>query len=460
MPQGSPISPLLANLYLCDVDKAIGRNLRLVRFADDFVLLCKSREAAEAALAQVGRLLGERGLALHPDKTRVVPFDKAFIFLGKLFVRSLVLDDPERAAKKAESRPAQSRAPAEQADQEADPAVHHSPGLRVLYLVHPGRRLSARHRSLTVTENGQELIAFPPGHLDRIELWPGTEADTHALRLALRDGGEVALVDAMGETEGRLAAPLHAQAALHLEQARHALDPDLRLDLARRIAYGKLRNQATLLKRLNRTRHDDALADAANRIEHLARRLRDALDTTEVMGFEGAAGAIYWPAWGTTLRHGWTFDLRRRRPAPDPVNALLSLTAILLYRDLAALTTRHRLHPGFGTLHTARDGQPALLSDLIEEFRAPLVDAFVGVLLNGGTLQPEHFITGIDRRSRLVLEGYSRLIAARERWLARTVKSPRSGQTRRWRRLVEEQIAAYRAHVEGGEPYRPYLMDY
>jgi CRISPR-associated protein Cas1 len=324
----------------------------------------------------------------------------------------------------------------------------------MLYLVRPGHRLPVRNQSLTVTDNGHELMAFPPGHLDRIELWPGTEADAPALRLALRDGGEVALVDAAGQTEGRFAATSDAHAALHLEQARHALDPDLRLDLARCIAYGKLRNQATLLKRLNRTRHDSVLADAANRIEHLARRLREALDTTELMGFEGAAAAIYWPAWGTMLRHGRTFDLRRRRPAPDPVNAALSLAAALLYRDFTALTARHGLHPGFGELHTARNGQPALLSDLIEEFRAPLVDGFVRMLLNGGTLQPEHFVTGIDRQSRLVPEGHSRVIAARERGLARTVKSPRNGQAQRWRRLIEEQITAYRAHVEGGQ-YQP-----
>lgn len=459
VPQGSPISPLLANLYLTDVDKAIGRNARLVRFADDFVMLCKSRLAAEAALDHVGRLLEERGLALHPDKTRVVSFDKAFTFLGKLFVRSFVLDDPDRVNRKPAARgnatPADTPAP-----EDDDLAVHHSPGLRVLYLARPGRRLSTRNQSLTIVEDGQELLAFPPQHLDRIELLPGTEADSQALRLALRDGSEIAFVGARGETVGRLAAPQQSHAALHLEQARHALDADLRLDLARRIVQARLRNQSTLLKRINRTRRDGALADAANRIDHLARRLRDALDVTELMGFEGAAGAVYWPAWSSTLRHGWTLEVRRRRPASDPVNAVLSLVSTLLYRDIAALADRHGLHPGFGTLHTARDGHPALLSDLIEEFRAPLVEAFARVILNDGTLIPDFFITGIDRQPRLVPEGYSRLLAARERWLARVIKSPRTGKRHRWRRLVEEQIAAYRAHIEDGEPYAPYLMDY
>ncbi|UYN93744.1 MAG: CRISPR-associated endonuclease Cas1 [Enhydrobacter sp.] len=459
LPQGAPISPLLANLYLTDVDKAMASNFRLVRFADDFVLLCRSKPSAEAALEKIGRLLDERGLSLHADKTRIVGLDTAFTFLGKMFVRCLVFDDPAKTAKPGASpvRPAAVPAGTDDAD---DGATPHSPGLRVLHLVRPGRRLTLRNRSLTVTEEGVEKLAFPPQHLQRIELWPGTEADADALRLAVRDGAEVAFVAADGSTLGRLAAPAHDHAGLHLEQARHALDPDLRLDLARRVVEGRLRNQATLLKRINRTRNDPALADAAARIDHMARRLETAFDVSELMGFEGAAAALYWPAWGSTLKAGWEFDTRRRRPATDPANGLLSLVSTLLHRDLAALAGRHGLHPGLGALHTARDGHPGLLSDLVEEFRAPLIEAFVRIAIGNGTVVSEQLVTGIDRQARLVPEGYARLVSAWQRWLARTVKSPRSGRSMRWRRLMEEQVAAWRAHLEGGEPYRPYRMDY
>ncbi|MCA1707479.1 MAG: group II intron reverse transcriptase/maturase [Actinobacteria bacterium] len=73
-PQGGVISPLLSNIYLHAFDKAWqsqGRG-RLVRYADDFVILCRSRAEAEAALLLAQRLMGEMGLELHPDKTRIV----------------------------------------------------------------------------------------------------------------------------------------------------------------------------------------------------------------------------------------------------------------------------------------------------------------------------------------------------------------------------------------------------
>jgi RNA-directed DNA polymerase len=87
-PQGAVISPLLANIYLHPVDVAMtSAGYELVRYADDMVILCQSREQAEAALQRLGALLTERGLRLHPVKTRVVDATQrpGFDFLGYRF---------------------------------------------------------------------------------------------------------------------------------------------------------------------------------------------------------------------------------------------------------------------------------------------------------------------------------------------------------------------------------------
>jgi RNA-directed DNA polymerase len=70
-PQGAVISPLLANLYLHPVDMAMAATgHEMIRYADDFVILCRSREDAEKALMMVQRLTLERGLTLHPDRRK------------------------------------------------------------------------------------------------------------------------------------------------------------------------------------------------------------------------------------------------------------------------------------------------------------------------------------------------------------------------------------------------------
>jgi RNA-directed DNA polymerase len=88
-PQGAVISPLLANIYLHPLDELMAaRGYRMVRYADDFVVLCKSREEAAAALADITAWVTENGLRLHPDKTHVgdcrLP-GQGFEFLGYRF---------------------------------------------------------------------------------------------------------------------------------------------------------------------------------------------------------------------------------------------------------------------------------------------------------------------------------------------------------------------------------------
>ena len=91
-PQGGVISPLLANLYLDPFDHQMARaGWELVRYADDFVILCRSEAEAQAALSQVRAWVDEAGLTLHPEKTRIVDATQrgGFDFLGYHFERGL-----------------------------------------------------------------------------------------------------------------------------------------------------------------------------------------------------------------------------------------------------------------------------------------------------------------------------------------------------------------------------------
>ncbi|PSB59711.1 CRISPR-associated endonuclease Cas1, partial [filamentous cyanobacterium CCP1] len=73
---------------------------KLVRYADDFVILAKSKSRIEKAQVLVDRLLETMGLELHPDKTRVTNFRQGFHFLGHTFVRSLVIQDQGKGKKR------------------------------------------------------------------------------------------------------------------------------------------------------------------------------------------------------------------------------------------------------------------------------------------------------------------------------------------------------------------------
>jgi RNA-directed DNA polymerase len=88
-PAGAVLSPLLANIYLHDLDVLMtSKGYRMVRYADDFVTLCNTKEEAEEALAEVKQWMAKNGLALHPDKTRIgncTIKGEGFEFLGYRF---------------------------------------------------------------------------------------------------------------------------------------------------------------------------------------------------------------------------------------------------------------------------------------------------------------------------------------------------------------------------------------
>lgn len=90
-PQGSVISPLLSNIYLDPLDHLMAQSgFQMVRYADDFVVLCRSRQEAEAALEVIRQWVDEAGLTLHPEKTHIADATRkgeGFDFLGYHFER-------------------------------------------------------------------------------------------------------------------------------------------------------------------------------------------------------------------------------------------------------------------------------------------------------------------------------------------------------------------------------------
>jgi len=86
-PQGAVLSPLLSNIYLNPLDHLMASlGLQMVRYADDFVILCQTAEDAQRALEQVQQWTAQAGLTLHPTKTRIVDSrTDGFAFLGYHF---------------------------------------------------------------------------------------------------------------------------------------------------------------------------------------------------------------------------------------------------------------------------------------------------------------------------------------------------------------------------------------
>lgn len=106
IPQGSVVSPLLANIYLDKFDHAIvSSDLHLVRYADDFLVMAQSYERIKKAYGEVVHLLNYLKLSIHQDKTQITNFDRGFRFLGHGFLENAIFPlDKEKSQSKSSAK--------------------------------------------------------------------------------------------------------------------------------------------------------------------------------------------------------------------------------------------------------------------------------------------------------------------------------------------------------------------
>lgn len=486
--QGSPLSPLLSNLYLDRLDEALfAHDMRLVRFADDFVILCRSEHGAERAMKRAARLLAGHGLKLNMEKSRIIDFERGFRFLGHLFVRSMALKTtPEKADENdirelmRELARKEAREAAAEADRQAREASMrargYSPGFRVLHIMSADRRLNIRNQSFTVEEarggpgeglRWRELIAIPHREVDRIDIGPSAGFTEEALRHALATDTAVAFVGGHGETLGWACEPLAERAGRHLAQAKVALDEGERLRLARILVEGRLRNQRAMLRRILAERKKSGRARPARAVQAIATishllgrgdtsRIRHARDMEMLLGYEGQAAAQWWRAIGALAHGDFSFAIRR---GDNPPNIVLDFLSWLLHRDISVAVMRAGLHPGFGALHAVSDRRDAAVYDLMEEFRAQFIGGLFVHITNKRIIRREMFDHEPGRPRRMKPQAVRAIIRAYEQRAEGRVKSPR-GKVVSWRLLMQEQAFGMAAHVEGRRDYRPYEMTY
>ena len=526
VPQGAPIAPHLANLYLDQFDEALlARNLRLVRYSDDFLILCRDRERAEDVLEITEDVLGGLNLALNNAITRVVDFKRGFRFLGAQFVRSLMykckaagVQSPGFSAMPATCQGSEGRvkggamAPqtptrrpislrtgnvmseafaalarregydgisawagslgkaqdpeatvAGQMDEEAEGgALSFDPLLRTLYVLRHGCVLGRDGERLVVRGDGEVLREIPALMVDQIIIFGNVQVTTQALHFCLTRGIPIMLLSSGGAFRGMVDALDHAPVILQRAQFRRAADKDFCLETARAMVTGKIANARLVLRRRARKRSLPAFVDAERAMAGVQRNLERAASLEELRGFEGVAARFYFQAFAVELGKAWGFNGRHRRPPPDPVNALLSFGYMLLYHNIFALVRACGLHPHVGFLHPLRSGHPALVSDLMEEFRSLVVDATVLSLLFNGKVESRDFDSGqnggvgchISERARRLF------VQAFERKMNSSVCHPEAGRRGDYRRCIAWQVRRLADAVQddGARPYRAMVL--
>ncbi len=260
-----------------------------------------------------------------------------------------------------------------------------------------------------ITGREADKKRVPLGKVSQVVVMGNITLTTPAIQALLEQRCEIHYLTAYGTFVGRVCGDEHKHGNLRIIQGRAHDDPSGRLHVARACVRSKLHNQRTMLLRANRTRDIRFVAEQADRIKALMAQVDDLpqadhvppnparpqADTVmgQLMGIEGAAAAAYFPAYGALFNGDWedVFTGRHKRPPTDPINALLSYGYVLLSSQAISAAQIVGFDPYIGFLHSTTYGKPALALDIIEMFRAPVVDSVVLNLLNNRMLAPDDF---------------------------------------------------------------------
>ncbi len=254
-----------------------------------------------------------------------------------------------------------------------------------------GKKLK-KHKDLLVIEwkekDGEKSLSLTPARLEHLILSGEHLISTGAMRLVLDNDISLSVLDAHGNPEGYLFS--HEQSK-HIDfwEKQLLLDPEKSVEIARNICVGAARNKIAVLLSLQKSRNVDLGAFTGQIMNTIDNMCVD--DSSVLMGHEGRASNIYFDALRTLIPDDFQFNRRIKHPSPDPVNVMLSYGYGILYSRIRFALIKARLNPYHGVLHSTYRNQEALVYDLIEEFRQPVVDKTVLAMIGKKQVSPEDF---------------------------------------------------------------------
>jgi len=264
-----------------------------------------------------------------------------------------------------------------------------------LYVLTDGARIRKTGERILVLDLDEKVVEdIELARLEGVLMLGTVHVTTQALVELLEHGVEFSIMSGKGKLLGRLVPPNPKNVGLRRAQFEKEQDPAFVIARTREVVAAKIENQREVLTRfaLDEPGEQPAIAHATRDMLPLLKSLETADQVDVLRGYEGAAAKLYWGAFPEMLKaEGVLFEGRRQHPSPDPVNAALSFAYVLLGNLFRAFLEGVGFDPALGFFHQPAYGRPSLALDLLEPFRAPLVDRFVVRLFNLRMVKPGDF---------------------------------------------------------------------
>lgn len=326
---------------------------------------------------------------------------------------------------------------------------------KTLYLFASGR---LRRKDNTICVESEEGTKYFPVTSLR-DVFVFGEVDLNKKLLEFMEENEVVLhfFDYYGNYVGSFYPREHYNSGyVILRQAEHYLDPERRLDLARRFVEGALSNILQVLRYYQNRGKD--LAAFIDGISRLAEESLPCCKTVEeLMAIEGNAHGYYYESFNAILGGSpFAIDGRSKRPPADPLNALISFGNSLVYTKVLTEIYKTHLDPRIGFLHATNFRRFSLNLDVAEIFKPIIADRVLFSLIGKRMLGLDDF----ERRgSAYLLKERGRRIYVQEleEKLRATFYHRRLKRNVSYQTLMRMELYKIEKHLMGEQPYEPFV---
>ena len=444
--QGSPLSPLLANLYLTSLDEWIDEHAHaFCRYSDDIFVCFRERREAEAFYPILAdRLRTVYFLDIRKEKSGVVDMGRQ-IFLGYSFH---VSDDGETALAEKTRRDARSVYGDwfETHIRQSDKNYH---------LVNDGILSKKDYNILFENEDKKQYI--PVETMGSLNIYSDVIFTSGFFRMAAQKNLYISIYNKHGELAGSfIPADTGYRSKTMLRQAEIYLDQKRRMQIAKSIEIGTMHNLRANLRYYAKVQKSPVLEEKVQLFNNLMNSMKNAQTIESLLLIEARARQVYFSAFNEILNNAdFCFIRRTRRPPKDPINALISFGNTYLYHRVATEVNKTSLDLRIGFLHSTNKRSQSLNLDIAEIFKPLIVDRAIFTVINKRILNGKsHFRPTDEGGVYLNADGKKIFIQELDNKLYQ--RRANAEGTVNFDILIREEVQKILRFVNKGDRYKPY----
>ena len=261
--------------------------------------------------------------------------------------------------------------------------------MSLVYVSDPKSIIAVNGNKLIIKYSDNMSRSIPIELVEGISLLGPAQLTSQCMETCMVKGIPVSFLSKGGRYFGRLISSGHIRPELQRHQCA-LYDKPFAIELSKRICTAKIKNQLTVVRRykkgINKSLESElfAMKNSISKISSCSR-------ISEIIGYEGQAAKSYFSALAECIDPDFRFKGRNRRPPRDPFNSMISLGYSIIMNEIYSEIEMRGLNPYFGFIHRDAEKHPTLASDLMEEWRAVLVDTTVMALINGHEIKKDAF---------------------------------------------------------------------